>query len=414
MENFTTSDQARLPGKRMGLITLIAVEALLGCLVNGSCFAGETVRTGADQVFLEPYFSWIEEKRVGLVTNHTGLTGRLEPLPDLFARNPKIRLAAVFAPEHGIGGAAQAGELIENSPQVFSLYGKHRRPTSEMLKDVEVLVFDMQDVGARFYTYISTMLECMKAAARSGITFIVLDRPNPLSGARLEGPVLEPGLESFVGIVQMPIRHGMTIGELARFFKSETRLELDLRIVPLSGWHRVHWFDQTGLTWIAPSPNMPTLETAVVYPGSCLIEGTNLSEGRGTTQPFQLIGAPWLDSEGLVNELNQLNLPGVHFRPQAFTPTFSKFRGQLCAGIQIHVLERDRFYPVQTLLHVLRLIRIRHPAELKFHESFFDQLAGNRWIRGMLTNGASVESIVERWKIDFEKFKQKRKGFLLY
>jgi beta-N-acetylhexosaminidase len=283
-----------------------------------------------------------------------------------------------------------------------------------MLSGIEILVFDIQGVGARFYTYAATMLECMKAAADSEVPFVILDRPNPINGNQVEGPVLEAGMESFIGIARLPIRHGMTPGEMAFFLKSVSKLDLDLRVVPLSGWHRAQWFDETGLTWIAPSPNMPTLETATVYPGLCLVEGTNLSEGRGTTLPFELIGAPWLDSRSLARQLNQLALAGVRFRPQAFTPRFSKYTGQLCSGIQIHVLERREFRPIQTALHILHQTRLLHPCRFEFDETFFDQLAGNHWIREMLQNGVPVDSIVDRWRADLEEFKQERKKFLLY
>ena len=387
---------------------------LLILLLTGSCYAAEPVRTGADQLFDEPYISWVKGKGIGLITNQTGLNGQLVALSTLLSDHPGTRIQALFAPEHGMEGTAQAGEKIESSAKVFSLYGIHERPTAAMLDGVEILVFDIQDVGSRFYTYISTMQKCMQAAAESGIPFIVLDRPNPIGGDQMEGPLLEPGLESFVGIAQIPIRHGLTTGEMAFLLRSKGQLDLNLRVVPLSGWNRSKWFDETGLTWIAPSPNMPTLETAIVYPGLCLIEGTNLSEGRGTTLPFQLIGAPWLDSIHLAGRLNALKLKGVRFRPQAFTPTFSKYAGQRCSGIQIHVRDRRQFSPIRTAMHILRQIKINHPKKLQFEERFFDQLAGNRWIRKMLQDGSSVESIVLRWQADLERFKKERGKFLLY
>jgi len=283
-----------------------------------------------------------------------------------------------------------------------------------MLAEVDVLVFDIQDVGARFYTYTATMFESMKAAAETGKIFIVLDRPNPIDGTRTEGPVMEKTLESFLGIAGIPIRHGMTAGEIARLLRSEKQLELDLRIVPLSGWKRTQWFDETGLQWIAPSPNMPTLKTATVYPGLCLIEGTNLSEGRGTTLPFELVGSPWLDSDGLASELNHLGLGGVHFRPQDFKPTFSKYQGTICRGLQIHVLDRTKFRPVETALHLLRQIKLRHPEQLQFADSTFDHLAGNRRIREQLERGASVESLVAGWQSDLQEFRKRREKYLLY
>jgi len=394
----------------------LSLLILLGILLfNTVCsLATGYVKTGADRIFEKPFISWFHGKRIGLVTNQTGVDRDLNTLAGLFSRNPNCTVTAVFAPEHGIGGTAQAGEHIASSAEVFSLYGETRRPTPAMLADVDMLVFDIQDVGSRCYTYVSTMLECMKAAASCKITFIVLDRPNPIDATRTEGPVLEEGLKSFIGVGRVPIRHGMTMAEMALFLESDLQLNLDLRIVPLAGWNRSQWFGQTGLPWIAPSPNMPTGNTATVYPGFCLIEGTNLSEGRGTTQPFELVGAPWLDASGLASTLNRLGLPGVRFRPQSFQPTFSKYSGQFCRGIQIHILDRSRFEPIQAALHLLRETRLRHPDRLQFSELFFDRLAGNSWIREMLRDGASVESIVEKWQADLEDFKKTREGYLLY
>ena len=237
-----------------------------------------------------------------------------------------------------------------------------------MLRGVDLLVYDIQDVGVRFYTYISTLYECMKAAARDGIPLIVLDRPNPIDGDRVEGPLLDTSLVSFVGIHPLPIRYGMTVGELARLFNHEGELGCDLRVVPMQGWRRSRWFDETGLVWIPPSPNMPTLTTATLYAGFCLLEGTNLSEGRGTTRPFELVGAPWLDAPRLAESLNALDLAGVYFRVQSFTPTFSKFKDQVCQGIQIHVVDRDRFDPISGALHLLLQTLDLHPEELKFQD----------------------------------------------
>ncbi len=333
---------------------------------------------------------------------------------DLLARHSEVQLVALFAPEHGILGQAQAEEGVSSYGNVYSLYGETRAPTAEMLKDVEVLLYDMQDVGVRFYTYISTMFLSMQAAAEKGIPFIVLDRPNPIDGSRVEGPVLQPGYESFVGIYALPIRYGMTAGELAQMLNQQTDLQCDLRVVPLADWQREHWYDQTGLEWISPSPNIPTVTTAAVYPGLCLIEGTNLSEGRGTTRPFELVGAPWLNSHELAERLNRLQLPGVHFREQAFTPTFSKYRDEQTQGIQIHVLDRDSFHPLPTVLHLLKEVRRLHPQELVFEETFFDRLVGNSWVREALTQETSVEDIVDQWQPALQEFKQTREKYLLY
>jgi uncharacterized protein YbbC (DUF1343 family) len=374
----------------------------------------ERLRLGADQILEEPYLSWIRNKRVGLITNQTGVTRGLHPLPKLLSEHPEVELVALFGPEHGLFGHAQAGEKVAGGADFFSLYGEHRAPTPEMLRNVEVLIYDIQDVGVRFYTYISTMFECMQAASRQGIPFVVLDRPNPIDGRRVEGPVLEMGFESFVGIHPIPIRYGMTAGELALLFKEENSLDLTVWVVSVKGWRRGTTFEATGLEWISPSPNMPTPRTADLYPGMCLFEGTNLSEGRGTTRPFELVGAPWLKAELLAILLNNSGLPGVRFRPQPFTPTFSKFQGQTCQGIQVHITDGDRFRPIETVLHMLREILNLHPEEFAFRDEAFDRLAGNSWIRRMLSENRAVEAIVERWENDLEDFRRRREPHLMY
>lgn len=371
------------------------------------------LKIGADRIQEIPYQEWFEGKRLGLITNQTGVTSELRSLIEVLEAQG-LNLTTLFGPEHGIHGEAQAGEAVASGPQVYSLYGDRRAPTPEMLAEVDLLLYDIQDVGVRFYTFISTMFESMKVAASEGIPFIVLDRPDPVNGVTVEGPVLEPEFVSFVGIHAIPVRYGLTAGEIAQLLKGETQLELDLRVVPMEGWNRELWYDHTGLEWIAPSPNMPTVSTATVYPGFCLIEGTNLSEGRGTTRPFELIGAPWLNASELSKRLNALSLPGVYFRPQVFTPMFSKYSGESCAGLQIHVLNRDTFEPVISALHLIREILLLHPLELTFREASFDRLAGNNWIRESLLEGATVDSIVRSWKEDLESFEQIREKYLIY
>ncbi len=374
----------------------------------------ERFQTGADQLFDEPYLSWIRGKNVAMISNQTGVTEGLKPVYALLAESPEVHLTALFAPEHGLNGQLPAGADVPDQPHVYSLYGKDRAPTPEMLKGVDVLIYDVQDVGARFYTYISTMDAAMAAAARQRIPFLVLDRPDPIDGGRVEGPVLEKVFRSFVGTHALPIRYGMTPGELAGLLKAERGLDLVLWVVPLKGWKRASYFESTGRQWIPPSPNMPTVFTAVVYPGTCLIEGTNLSEGRGTTRPFELIGAPWLNADVLAVLLNNQHLPGVHFRPQPFTPSFSKYQGELCQGIQIHVLDRDQFQPVQTGLYIIREVLNLHPEEFRFENETFDRLAGNSWIRRMLNESRAVDAIVNRWQPVLAEFKQRREKYLLY
>jgi uncharacterized protein YbbC (DUF1343 family) len=371
------------------------------------------VFTGADQLLEEPFKRLVAGKKLGLVTSQTGVNRRLESTVEMLSASTDTQLVALFAPEHGIDGDLQAGESVQQSQRIYSLYGKTLSPTDEMLEGLEVLVFDIQDVGSRFYTFQATMLKSMRAAAKKGISFIVLDRPVPINGIAIEGPVLEHGFESFVGIHTIPNRHGMTLGELAGMFNAELNLGLNLHVVPLVNWTRSSWFDETGLIWIQPSPNMPTLETANVYPGFCLVEGTNLSEGRGTTRPFQLIGAPWLDHRTLAENLNALKLPSVYFRPQHFVPTFSKHAGESCLGIEVHVQDRDRFRPVSAAIHFLVQARKLHPTEFQFNQGF-DRLAGNSWVRENILEGKSARQIIDAWQPALEEFRERRARYLLY
>lgn len=372
------------------------------------------LRLGSDRIFEKPYLDWISGKTVGLVANQTTVNSRLERVHSMLGKDSRVQLQAIFAPEHGFQGQEQAGEAIDDQPHIYSLYGKHRAPTPEMLRGIEVLIYDIQDVGSRFYTYISTLYECMKVAGRQGIPLIVLDRPNPIDGTRVEGPLLNSNLFSFVGVHDLPIRYGMTVGELALLFNQEGKLKCQLKVVPLEGWKRSWWYDETGLIWIRPSPNMPTLTTATLYPGMCLLEGTNLSEGRGTTLPFEIVGAPWLDAGLLASKLNALNLLGIRFRPQSFRPVFSKYAGQTCHGIQIHVLDRKQFDPILCTLHLLSQTLKLHPAELKFSDQMFDRLSGNPGIRADLIKGLDVSRIVASWKENLNSFRKRRARHLIY
>ncbi len=362
-------------------------------------------------------------KRIGLITNPTGVDRQLRSDIDLLARHPSLRLVALFGPEHGVRGNAQAGEKVGASRDaatglpVFSLYGEHREPTPEMLKDVDVLLFDIQDVGARFYTYPYTLAGAMRAAKRAGIPVVVLDRPNPLGGVQVEGPVLEPEYASFVGQFPIPVRHGMTIGELARLFNEAFAIGAELHVVPVKGWHRNEAEPGNKLPWVPPSPNMPTPDTALVYPGTALFEGTNVSEGRGTTRPFETIGAPFINAEKLATHMNALGLPGVRFRPAWFTPTFSKHAGVLCGGVQIHVTDRNAFLPFRTGLALLKAIHDLHPQAFRFETGeppFFDKLAGNGWIRQSIEKGESLDAIEVRWQPALRQFEELRRRYLLY
>jgi len=400
------------------LIILIFISGTLSCRNHSgevqAVPAPSKVRTGADQILEEPYFSWIKGKGIGLITNQTGVTSSLTGLPEILSGNNELNLVALFGPEHGIYGEAQAGEIVTGKSNIYSLYGENKAPTQEMLEGVEILIYDIQDVGSRFYTFISTMYECMNSVSGKDIPFVVLDRPNPIGGLKVEGPVLEEGFESFVGIHPIPNRYGMTAGEMAMFLKEETGLDLDLRVVPVEGWSRGQDFNEYGGEWINPSPNMPGYKAALAYPGFCLVEGTNVSEGRGTTRPFEFFGAPWIDSLALAERLNGLALPGIKFRPQMFTPTFSKYEGESCSGVQLHIIDTESFQPVTASLHFIRTIREMYPAEFSFREKGFDRLSGNNWIRGMLEEGAEVSDIEEKWQEGLERFKKKRAEYLIY
>ena len=378
------------------------------------------------EVLLEEQKELIEDKRVGLITNPTGVDQDLDSIVDRLHNDPDVELTALYGPEHGVRGDAQAGEYVEyyideiTGLPVYSLYGETRKPTPEMLEDVDVLIFDIQDVGARFYTYIYTMAYAMEAAEENNIEFIVLDRPNPLSGYNVEGPVLDEEYASFVGNYPIPLKHGMTVGELAKLFNNEFDIDADLTVVEMNGWERGMYYDDTDLEFVLPSPNMPTLDTALVYPGAALIEGTNVSEGRGTTKPFEFIGAPFVNSTEYADTLNDLDLPGVTFRAASFTPTFSKHSGELSHGVQIHVTDKEAYDSVVTGLHIVKTLHDLYPEDFEFRAedsegvSFFDNLIGNGWIRGAIENGDSVESMVSEWQDELQAFKDVRRDYLIY
>lgn len=402
---------------------------MLCALLLAACALAPAVRAAAPaapafelgiHVLLHDRLDLIRGKRVGLITNPTGVNRELVSDVDLLAHAPGVHLVALFGPEHGIRGAEQAGANVGSYRDpvtglpAYSLYGKTRAPTPAMLKGVDVLVFDIQAVGTRYYTYLYTMADAMKAAARAHIPIIVLDRPDPIGGLAVEGPVLEPKYASFVGQYPIPLRYGMTIGELAEFFNHEFHIGADLTVVKMRGWRRSTYYDDTPLQFVMPSPNMPTETTALVYPGMGLVEGTNVSEGRGTTRPFELTGAPWIDADRLADALNDQHLPGVRFRPAHFTPTFSKYQGKLCNGVQVHVLDRATFNPVIVGLTVIATIHDLYPRQFEFLPQHFDQLVGNDWIRRDIESGVPVAKMRERWQPGLVKFMQAREKYLLY
>ena len=388
------------------------------------------VRTGLE-VLCAQRFAPVRGLSVGLVTHPAAVDPHFRHAADLLAECPEVRLAALFGPEHGLRGEAQ--DLIgvadggpPTGPRVHSLYGATAaslRPTAEQLRGLDALVIDLQDVGSRYYTFQATMRYCLEAAARHGLLAVVLDRPNPLGGEAVEGPSLQPGFESFVGPHPIPIRHGLTMGELARLYHKEGALGGALHVVACEGWQRGMDFDAAGLPWILPSPNMPTVETAFVYPGQCLLEGTNLSEGRGTTRPFELCGAPFIDADALARQLCAEGLPGAAFRPVCFRPTFHKFAGQPCGGVQLHVTDREAFRPVRTGLAVLSALRAlagerfawrTEPYEFVADRPAIDLLFGSARERLALEAGCPAADIARAWETEEADFRERRREVLLY
>ncbi|MFK4390325.1 uncharacterized protein YbbC (DUF1343 family) [Peribacillus frigoritolerans] len=373
------------------------------------------------EVLLKEEKNVLSGKKVGLITNPTGIDSKLTSIVDLLHDDPDIHLTALFGPEHGVRGDAQAGASVEyyidekTGLSVYSLYGKTKKPTPEMLKDVEVLVFDIQDVGTRYYTYIYTMAYAMEAAKENDIPFIVLDRPNPQGGESVDGPVLEPEFSSFVGLYPIPLKHGMTVGELATLFNKEFKIGADLKVIKMKGWKRDMDYDDTGLPFVLPSPNMPTVSTTFVYPATGLIEGTNVSEGRGTTKPFELIGAPYINSDELAGKLNALRLPGVKFRAASFTPTFSKHAGKLSHGVEVYITDREEFKAVPTGLHIIKTIQDLYPGDFEFlAANNFNLLIGNGWIMSRIKEGSTVNEILKEYQVKQDAFKKVRKNYLLY
>ena len=372
----------------------------------------------------------LRSARVGLICNQASVNHNLRHAADLLYEHPSIDLRALFGPQHGIRGDVQDNMIEtehtvdrETGLPIHSLYSDTREPTEGMLNDLDVLVFDMQDVGCRIYTFAYTMANCMVAARKFGKKVIVCDRPNPINGVGVSGNVLEPKHASFVGQFAIPTRHGMTLGELARMFNNHFELNCDLEIVKMDGWERSYWQDQTDAPWVMPSPNMPTLDSATVFPGTVHFEGTQLSEGRGTTRPFELVGAPYVNPEEYARSLNDLDLPGVFFRSCIFRPTFQKHAGTSCGGVQLHVTDRNAFEPVITGLALVKIAYDLYTGEFSWKEppyeyvydrNPFDVIAGTSSIREAIERGRSLEAMQDGWKDNLDAFRQLRQGYLLY
>ena len=385
------------------------------------------MQTGLD-VLQSAGFAPLSGSRVGVLAHASSVNSDLVHITDLLIE-AGVDLRVRMGPEHGIGGAAQDMEPVDDERDpgipVVSLYGQSEenlRPPKNVLDDIDILVADLQDVGSRYYTYAATLRYCMEDCARAGVTVMVLDRPNPINGMIMEGPLLEDHLRSFVGAYPVPVRHGLTVGEMAVMAKLEG-VDVDLKVIKMEGWRRGMWYDQTGLPWVMPSPNMPTLDTAAVYPGACLLEATNLSEGRGTARPFELLGAPWLGAKALCLELSQSPLEGVCFRPLAFRPVFHKHVGEDCHGIQIHVTDRTKYASFMTGLTFLQAARRQatgkfswrsDPYEFVTDHPAIDLLAGTAGVREAIESSADLTDLGSIWQEELTGFARERKRFLLY
>lgn len=416
------------------LFLIVLVSTAISCTSGQNSSATNTVTIGAERL-LTDYRPLVEGKRLGIITNHSAVVGPdTLHLIDLLHEDPGITIKALFGPEHGLRGQADAGEPVDDSVDertgapVYSLYGENRRPTMQMLEGVDVLIFDMQDVGARFYTYPATMGRSMISAAEAGIPFLVLDRPNPLGGNRMEGFIREDEFISGIGLFPTPVTHGMTVGELALMIKGEKWMDgledLELHIIEIDGWNRDMFWDKTGLPWIPPSPNIPDIETAWIYPGTCFFEGTTASEGRGTYEPFLNVGALHVDGQKIADWFNERRLKGVHASGTVFTPKSipgmsrePKLPGTEIEGVRLEVTDAADLYPVAAGIHLLELFYRALPDTAR-HDFFIERgmqvRAGNEIVQQMIENGAGAAAITDLWQEDVERFILQRKPYLIY
>lgn len=388
------------------------------------------MQTGLDQLFRH-YPKLLQGKKIAVLAHPASIDKTYRGILQALQKEGDCQVVALLGPEHGFGGEAQDMEAVSSQATyqgipIHSLYGNTHeslKPKQEWLQNVEVLLCDLQDVGARYYTFSYTLAFCMEVAAKTGTHVVVLDRPNPINGYQVEGNLVAEKFRSFVGEYPIANRHGMTMGELAQMFQGEFGLNCKLTIVPMKAWHRRRYFEELDLPWVLPSPNMPTVETAIVYPGMCLLEGTELSEGRGTTKPFEIFGAPFIDPDKLVKRLQEFRLPGVRFRPLYFKPCFQKHAGQVCGGAQIHVMKRKVFKPLLTGVAVLKAICELYPKDFQYrHRPYefvadipaIDLLAGNDQLRGQLSQGLSLKKIEGSWEEERQEFLEMRKKYLLY
>jgi len=383
------------------------------------------IRLGCEQLFDGEDLAHVRGRRVGLVTNHSGVDGDLRATADRLHATDGVDLALLFGPEHGIRGDAEDGVGVDSATDAhtgvptISLYGERRQPSAEELARLDVLLFDIQDVGVRFYTYLYTMSQSMVACAEAGVPVVILDRPNPLGGVEVAGNILDPEFASFVGRYPIPVRYGLTVGELARMFNEQFDIGADLHVVDMVGWRRTMLWEDTGLPWVAPSPNMPTPDTANVYPGMCFFEGTNVSEGRGTTRPFEQVGAPYIDGFDLADRLNALRLPGTAFRPVFFRPSFGKYEGQTCRGVQLHASRGAPFEPLRAGFEALAAVCHGWPGQFEWRTNRvgihnFDKLAGSDSVRRAIDAGTPVDELLASWARDRTGFEVTRQKYLQY
>lgn len=375
------------------------------------------IHTGLD-ILLAERLHLVRGRRVGLVTHPAAVRPDLAHAADAL-RAAGVQIAALFGPEHGLDGAAAEGAPVAHGNTrggvpAYSLYGDAVEPTPAMLAGLDLLLFDMQDVGARYYTYLSTLFYVLRAAGRAGLPVAVLDRPNPIGGVAVEGPLVAPGHESFVGIAPLPVRHGLTLGEAARWLDATFAPGVDLMVVAMAGWRRAMWFEDTGRAWVSTSPAMAHLAAVALYPGTCLLEGTNLSVGRGTALPFEVCGAPWLDGRALAADLNGRGLPGVRARPLRFTPAGGRFAGQACGGVQLHITDRDALRPVALGLELVAAVRAAGSGSFAWEAAHFDRLIGTGAVRAALEGGAAAAEISAAWQGDTARFAAERRAYLLY
>ena len=406
---------------------MLAFLAVL-CLFSSASIAAQTraktgkgrghagrVQTGLDVLEAEK-FAPLRGKHVGLITNHTGLDYQERTTINVLAHAPGVQVVALFSPEHGIAG--HSDEKLASSKDastglpIFSLYGDHLRPTDEMLQGIDALVFDVQDAGVRFYTYTTTMAYCMEEAAKRKIAFFVLDRPNPLNGDIVEGPVLDAEKTSFVGYYQLPVRYGLTIGELAQFYNTENHINADLHVIPMRNWHRNYFFESTGLKWIPPSPNLRTLKGSLLYSGLEILQNAGVSVGRGTEAPFEEFGAPWINGEDMAEVLNAKGLPGVHFANQPFIPVSGLYAGQHCGGVSVRVTDRGALRSMRIGLEIVAALNKKYPDHFDVNKILF--LVGNDSTLQQLQSGTPVNEIIASWAKDIAAYDAARRHYFLY